>query len=68
MALETYMSIDEETKIVTFDKERAKEEGHAASIIALTDEMMTYQNLMMPPLVQFGKWRAFQTKRMEPRV
>lgn len=46
-ALEAYMSIDEETKIVTFDTERARKEGHAASVIALADEMMAYQNLMM---------------------
>ena len=46
-ALEAYMSMDEETKIVTFDKERAKEEGYAASLIALSDEMMAYQNQMM---------------------
>lgn len=47
MALEAYMSINEETKIVTFDAESAREDGHAASVIALTDEMMTYQNQLM---------------------
>ena len=62
MALEAYMSIDEETKIVTFDKERAREEGHEESIIALSDEMMTYQNLMMRKMKAEGISDVTQVK------
>ena len=47
MELEQYMTIDEETKIVTFNEVAARAGGHEESIIALSREMMAHQNQMM---------------------
>ena len=54
MNLEPYMTRDIETDIVTFDVTQAREAGHEESIIALAEEMVAYQNLMMTKMRETG--------------
>jgi hypothetical protein len=54
MELEPYMVIDRETKIVTFNEAEARADGHEESIIALSREMVAYQNQMMTKMREDG--------------
>ncbi|MGB3292915.1 MAG: hypothetical protein WBB01_08020 [Phormidesmis sp.] len=54
MELEQYMVMDHETKIVTFNEKEARADGYEESIIALSREMMAYQNQMMIKMKKDG--------------
>lgn len=53
--LEPYMTVNSRTKITVFDIEAAKEAGVAEPIIALAEEMVEHQNLMMQEIANSSR-------------